>query len=284
MLSSDVIAKVKQLELQTKRILAGSSAGDYTTYVRGSGFEFDQLRSYEYGDDVRYIDWNTSARMQNVYVRTYHEDRNRTVTVVLDATGSTLYGSHQQLKIDRMAEIAAVVVLAAHIHKDRIGLVRFGSQACNLPPRQGMPALMRIMEELFAHEKRGGADQFENAAYVLQSRFQQSSLMVIVTDGIDATLQKVRYLTKKHDILIVRVIDPLERVFAPSILLTYKDPESEAKTTADSFGQTRELKKTWLKWQQDQQNLLKSLNIDHIVIATDEPYINSLITFFKRRS
>lgn len=284
MLSSELIAKVKQLELQTQKILAGSSAGDYMTYVRGSGFEFDQLRSYEYGDDVRYIDWNTSARMQNIYVRTYHEDRNRTVTVVLDATGSTLYGSKQQLKIDRMAEIAAVIVLAAHMHKDRIGLVRFGSQSCNLPPRQGMPALMRIMEELFAGEKRGGANQFENAAQILQERFKQSSLMVIVTDGIDATLQKIRYLTKKHDILIVKVIDPLERVFEPSVLLTYKDPESGSTITADSWGHMYELKEVWLRWQRDQSNVLKSFNIDHIVIGTDEPYINSLITFFKRRS
>lgn len=249
--------------------------------------EFAEVREYQFGDDIRMIDWNVTARNQRPYVKVFEEERELTVMLLVDASASESFGSVQQMKIEIAAELGALLSFAAIKNNDKVGLIMFTDQIEKyVPPRKGRTHILRLIREILAFEPQStGTDLARATEYFLNVQ-RRRSVAFVISDFWDQEFeQPLRVAGKKHDLIGLWLMDPKEE-FLPDVgLLRMKDPETGQELVIDTHD--RELRQRYASIMQERANqlekLFRSMNMDTIQIRTDESYIEPLMKFFRMR-
>lgn len=290
MISSETLKRIRYIEIQTRRLLNGGLVGDSRSAVKGSGFEFDQIRDYQPGDDVRFIDWKSSSRMNKLLIKQYREERSRCIMLALDVSNSGLYSSGRQTKYDVMAEIAAVMSLVADYGKDRVALLLFaGDVEHYVPPHRGRTHVMRIMQAIFEYKITGKNTRFKPLLERIAKLKQKDALVILISDFIDIDhehgVDKVLMAAgKMNEILAIRCLDQYEIGFEKVGFLTLEDLETGERCLIDA--RTRGSKRLGLLLQErvrEQASFFKRYAIDCLDVAPDKPFMTDIVRFFRQR-
>lgn len=290
MLTTELMNKIKQIELRTRRMVNDSFAGEYHSIFKGRGMEFDEVRLYQPGDEIRTIDWNVTARTGNAYIKRYVEERELTVMLVVDMSASEDFGSVNRFKRELAAEITAVLSFAATTNNDKVGLLIFTDQIeLFIPPRKGRKHVLRLVRELLAFEPKGKGTDIKLALDTVNQILKRKSILFLVSDFLadPAGYRKELSMTnKRHDIIAVDLSDPMETTIADVGLVALEDPESGQIIWIDSSN---------MQWRQrfherlaDQEERKKrafiQTGIDRIDIQTNKDYTVPLTNFFQQRA
>jgi uncharacterized protein (DUF58 family) len=292
----DVLRQVRQIELRTRGLVTSIFGGEYQSVFRGQGMEFSEVREYEPGDDVRNIDWNVTARTGHPYVKKHVEERELTVLLVVDLSGSEQFGTRGRFKAELAAELAAVLALSAVRNNDRVGLLIFSDHVEHVvPPRKGRRHALRLIRDLLAFRPRGrGTDipgALDYAARLLAHRgiiFLLSDFaMRADADGTEAARweKTLRLVSRRHDVVGVSIADPAELDLPDVGIVALEDPESGQLTYVDT-GRTdvHDLFTALLERERGAtRRLFRRLGVDEIEVRTDQPYVKPLLAFFRRR-
>ncbi len=230
MLTADLMKKIRQIEIRTKRLVNDSFAGEYQSIFKGRGMAFDEVRPYQYGDEIRTIDWNVTARTGEPYVKRYVEERELTVMLLVDASASESFGSVNQFKRELAAELTAVLSFAATTNNDRVGLMIFTDQIeLYIPPRKGRKHVLRLIRELLAFEPQGKGTDLKMALDHVNRILKRRSIIFLVSDFLadPAGYRRALAVTnRRHDVIAVDLTDPLEQAWTDVGLIALEDPES----------------------------------------------------------
>lgn len=287
MIASELAARVKELELHTKRILSGPSVGATRSAQKGFGFEFDQLRAYQYGDDVRLIDWKSSARSQDtLYIRQYFEERNRTFMVCLDVSSSTMFGSGEHSKQEIMQQIAGVLALAAEWSKDKVGLILFSDRVESMiPPAKGQHHVHRIVEKIFTHQPQGLTTDIDALCQYGLTHVPKKSTMLVISDFIapDFSGALKKFVARKNFIAI-SCLDPRETALPNVGLVWMQDPETGKQVLVNSAGGVHSSISQGLSNRlHNQKKILQSAGVEMLLLKNQTTFMHELISFFKKR-
>lgn len=282
-LSKEVLHKVKQIEISTRRLLRGSMIGEHKAAQKGSGLEFDQIREYQMGDDIRFIDWKTSARQGTLSIKEYIEERNRTIMLLVDVSASTLYGSGDILKSDCIAQIASVIAVVAETAKDYCGAILFNDDIVKvIPPLQGREHTHRMMEQFFSVQSAGKTD-FTKAFNKLLSLQKKDAIVFVISDFWDhgdyQTALKV--MARHHDVVAIHCIDSQEENLSFDGQLLFEDPETG--TTLNVNGSQLHYQETCKHKIEAVQAALKQGGVDVLPIQNGQDFVGSIIRFFRKR-
>ena len=290
MLTPELVQKVKRIEITARHLVADLFAGEYESVFRGRGMEFDEVRPYHPGDDLRRIDWNVTARMAETYVRHYQEERELTVMLLVDASGSAEFGTVGRFKREMAAELAAVISLAATNSNDRVGLMVFTDGIELLvPPSKGRRHVLRMVRDLLAFQASSAGTDIGLALSTVNLLLKRKSIVFLISDLIAPINSYRRALSasaRRHDVIAVELHDPAERDLPRVGIVALEDAESGDLVWVDtdddewrrSYRQDVEL--------EDQRRLqfLNSVRVDVIPVSTDKDYVRPLNEFFKLRS
>jgi len=290
MLTSELMSKIRHIEIRTRRLVNDSFAGEYHSVFRGRGMEFDEVRPYLPGDEVRTIDWNVTARMGHPYVKRYVEERELTVMLLVDASGSGDFGSEGKFKRELAAEIASVLSFSATTNKDKVGLMIFTDKVeLYIPPRKGRHHVLRLIRELLAFEPESDGTDIKLALDTINQILKRRSIIFLVSDFLEEPeryKKELHMANRKHDVIAVDLHDPLETNIANVGLLALEDAESGELVWVDtgdpawrqSFAQqTGRFKET-------KNKVLASAGVDQVRINTDQDYVKALTLFFQKRA
>ena len=293
----ELMAKVGKIRILTNRLIDDQLAGDYHSTFKGQGVEFDEVRPYIAGDDVRTIDWNVTARTGVPYIKRYSEERELTILFLVDVSGSQSYGSRSRSKMELAAEVTALLALTAIRNQDKIGLVLFSDKIVKyIPPRKGRDSVMRLVREVLAaeDEAKGGTD-VEGVLKFLNGVQKRRAVVFLVSDFITgnrnretgASLERLlRATARHHDMICVPVSDPAEAELPDVGLVELEDSETGELMLVDTS--SAKVRKAFAaKAESDREELTKffrKTGIDTLDIATDKPYIDGVRALFKRRS
>jgi uncharacterized protein (DUF58 family) len=294
--SREILRQVRRIELHTRGLVNSIFGGEYLSVFRGQGMEFSEVREYEPGDDVRNIDWNVTARTGHPYVKKHVEERELTVLLVVDLSGSEQFGTRGRFKAELAAELAAVLALSAVHNNDRVGLLIFSDHVEHVvPPRKGRRHALRLIRDLLAFRPRGrGTDiagALDYAARVLPHRgivFLLSDFAVRdhAAQHDRLRLEKtLRLVSRRHDLIGVAISDPAELHLPDVGFVAIEDPESGEVAFVDTAGAgVREVFGAALARERiETRRLFRRLGIDEVEVRTDQPYVRPLLAFFHRR-
>lgn len=290
MLTTELMAKIRHIEIRTRRLVNDSFAGDYHAVFKGRGMEFDEVRPYLPGDEVRAIDWNVTARTGLPYVKRYVEERELTVVLMVDASGSGDFGSQQQFKRELAAELAAVLAFSATTNKDKVGLLIFTDKIeLYIPPRKGRKHVLRLIRDLLAFEPGGHGTNLRLALDSINQILKRRSIIFLISDFLanpDSYRQQLYITNRKHDVIAVDLNDPLESSMANVGLLALEDAESGEIIWVDTASREwqRNFSQQTRQFNAAKSRALASAGVDQIGIATDQDYVKALTLFFQQRA
>lgn len=281
-LSKDVLQKIKHIEIQTRRLLSGSLIGDYSSAQKGSGMEFDQIREYQQGDDIRFIDWNATARSGKILVKQYIDERNRNVMLLVDNSGSNMFGSTEHLKSETIAQVASVLALVADCGKDHVGALLFAEEVTKMfAPKRGRQHIHHLMEHFFAHQGVGKTS-LENALKRLIDVQKQKSIVFIISDFLDDGYEKLlKIVARQHDVVAVRCNDPREIKLPKFGFLPVQDPETGEQSVLRTS--RSDISNYLQRHHKETEDVLRRCGVEIMNISFDKPFVGDIIRFFKRR-
>jgi len=287
MIPLELLRKVRKIHITTSRMVTDVFAGHYQSVFKGKGMEFDEVREYLPGDDIRTIDWNVTARMGYPYVKKFAEERELTVIFLLDLSYSCHFGTVNQLKSQLAAELCALLSFSAIKNHDRVGLVAFTDRVEKfIPPGKGVQHVLRMVRDaLFFRPESKGTD-IPLALEYLNRLFPRKTLTFILSDFYPANFQKpLSIISKRHDIVAISLVDPLELNLPRVGLMQLEDAETGQTFLVDtSHERSREsYNRMAREIGEERKKLFRSIPIDHIDIRTDAPYLPALINFFRMR-
>jgi uncharacterized protein (DUF58 family) len=287
MLPAELVKKIRQIQIYTSRMVSASFAGQYESVFKGRGMQFEEVREYMPGDDVRTIDWNVTARAGKPYIKRFVEEREMTVMLVVDLSASGDFGTSGKLKNELAAEFCAVLAFAAIKNNDKVGLIIFTDQIeLYIPPKKGTSHVLRLIRELLHFKIPNKKTDIPLALEYLGRVIRKHATVFLVSDFIAEDFsRRLSLVNKRHDVIAVTVRDPAEKEMPKAGLIEFKDAETGKTRMIDSsskaFGKFYR-KQNQLKAEKLSQ-LFRSINVDSIDIATDRPYINDLVKFFHMR-
>lgn len=285
MIDPEVKKKIKEIQIKTKRLLNSTLVGDSRTAQKGFGLEFDQLREYAQGDDIRFIDWKATARAQKFLVRQYFEERNRKIMLMLDCSGSTFFSSGEQRKYDLMAEVACVLALVADYGNDYVGLVLFSDEVNKvIPPRKGGKHVRAIMETALSVKSNNRKTSLKVACdWAAQAR-KRNMLTFMISDFIDDNFERsLRIVARNNELIAIRCLDPVETSMPAVGYLPLHGIESGGRLSVD-IANLRGSVNTLLLARIDEQNkLFKKNRVDCLDLTCGQPFLINSINFFRRR-
>jgi len=283
-----LLRKVRKIEIKTKGLSKHIFSGEYHSAFKGRGMSFSEVRSYQFGDDVRNIDWNVTARTGEPHVKIFEEERELTVMLLVDVSGSSYFGTINQFKSEVITEICALLAFSAINNNDKVGIIFFSSEVeMFIPPKKGRQHILRIIRELIDFQpKHHGTDIGKTLEYfnnVIKKRSICFVLSDFLTKGYEAPL---RIAARKHDVVGVHLLDPREEELPDVGLIRVQDAETGALKWLDtSSKKVREKHREWFK---EHEAYFKSIfpksGADWVSIRTNESYVNALLQFFKKRS
>ncbi len=288
MIPKELFRKIRQIEIRTKGLVNNVFGGEYHSRFKGQGIEFAEVRPYQVGDDVRNIDWNVSARMGDTYVKMYEEEREQTVMLAVDISGSENFGSATLMKREVAAEICAIVAFSAIKNSDKVGLLLFSDRVeLFVPPGKGKRHVLRLIRDLYAHEAESTGTDIAAALNHLHRVLSRRSIVLIASDFMDKDFEKpLRALSKKHDTVVVQMVDPREESLPNIGLIELTDAESGETIVVDTGNRrTRELiAERAFEQQAELAARFRRNQIDRLIVRTDESYLEPLVDFFRVRS
>ena len=287
-LSDEITAKIRRISIMTSKVVQETLAGQYKSVFKGRGMEFDSVREYQPGDEVRSIDWNVTARTGKLQIKKFEEERELSVMLLLDASLSCRFGSKTQLKSEVAAEICSVLAFSAIYNKDKAGLIIFTDRVeKSIPPRKGTNHVLRLIREaLLYYPKNTGTDISSSIAY-LNKIMHNRAVCFIISDFLAEDYENsISIASRRHDIIAVRIIDSRETDIPDVGIVAIDDAETEKHVVVDTSNTAfrEQYRLNALTRIEKQNDFFKSRGIDHIDIYTDTPYIDSVINFFKIRS
>ena len=290
MLTSELMSKIRRIEIRTRRLVNDSFAGDYHSVFKGRGMAFDEVRPYSPGDEIRTIDWNVTARTGEAYVKQFTEERELTVMLVVDMSGSGDFGSVNRFKRELAAELTAVLAFAATTNNDKVGLLIFTDRVeLYIPPRKGRRHILRLIRELLAFQPQNRGTDIKLALDTVNQMLQRRSIIFLVSDFLDDPAryrQALSMTNRRHDIIAVDLSDPLESDIANVGLLTLEDAETGALIwvdTSDKRWQAAFKQRSQQLAAEKHQAFIRA-SVDRIAVGTDQDYINPLTGFFQQRA
>jgi uncharacterized protein (DUF58 family) len=287
MLSGDILRKVRQIEIQTRRAVNEVFAGEYKSVFRGQGMEFSEVREYQIGDDIRRIDWNVTARFSHPYIRIMDEERELTVYFAVDISSSTQFGTAEQFKSELAAEVCSVLSFSAIRNGDKVGMISFNDRIEKyIPPRKGKSNAMRVIREILFGEHRAGKTDINGSLQYLFRVARKKSVVFIVSDFYDLDFnQSLKPLANKHDVILLHVVDPIDRALPNLGLISFMDPESGEERIVDT-GDTNIREQYALAFAERSirlDKMAKNAKADLITLHTDQSYLEPLANFFRMR-
>jgi len=290
MLTTELMNKVRRIEIRTRRLVNDSFAGEYHSIFKGRGMEFDEVRPYLPGDEIRTIDWNVTARMGQPFVKEYVEERELTVMLVVDASGSGDFASEGKFKRELAAELASVLSFSATNNKDKVGLLIFTDKVeLYIPPRKGRRHVLRLIRELLAFEPEGSGTDIKLALDSINQILKRRSIIFLVSDFMDDPdrYSKPLFMTnRRHDLIAVDLHDPMESEIADVGMLALEDAESGELVwldTSDPAWRQRFARRTG-QFEAVKKKTLANAGVDRVKIQTDQDYAKALTVFFQKRN
>ena len=293
-MEENLLKKVRKIEIRTKALSHQIFAGEYHSAFKGRGMAFSEVREYQYGDDVRNMDWNVTARLRSPYVKVFEEERELTVMLLVDVSGSRLFGTRGESKKDLLAEVAAVLSFSASANNDKVGALFFSSKVEKfIPPKKGRSHLLRIIRELIEFEPEdkgtdiGAALQFlTNALKRRCTAFLLSDLMDLDSDARPRYEDALKIAVGRHDLSAINIFDPLERELPDVGLVRVADAETGASRWVNTSSAA--MRRDYARWNahaaENTQQVLRKYRIDNVSIGTGDDYVKALISFFKNRA
>lgn len=284
---ADVLRQVRLIELRTRRLVNSVLAGEYRSVFKGQGMEFAEVREYQQGDEVRTIDWNVTARMGRPFVKRYIEERELTVMLVVDMSGSDRFGTVRRFKSEVAAELAAVLAMSAVGNNDRVGLLLFTDEVEHVvPPRKGRRHALRLLRDLMVYKPRRRGTDVAGAVEYLGRMLTHHAIIFILSDFQDVELERpLKHLAQRHDVVAVTLSDPAEESLPDIGLARFRDPESGVLVDVDtSDGRLRQAYDERVSSEtQARRQLLRRLAVDEISVSTESGYLEPLLRFFRTR-
>lgn len=285
--ASELLKKVRKIEIKTRGLSSNVFAGQYHSAFKGRGMAFSEVREYQFGDDIRNIDWNVTARFNHPFVKVFEEERELTVMLVIDVSGSRNFGTVLRTKRELITEIAAVLSFSAIQNNDKIGAILFSNQVEKfIPPKKGRTHILRIIRELLEFEPGEKTTNISEALRYLTNAIKKRSISFLISDFIAPHFEDaIRIASRKHDMIALQVYDPREVEIPPVGLVKLQDAETGAWKWVDtSDSVTRKAYNNWwLKNQQQLMQVFRKSGVDNASIRTNEDYIKPLINIFKKR-
>jgi uncharacterized protein (DUF58 family) len=288
MISKELFAKVRQLEIRTKGLVNNLFGGEYNTAFKGRGMTFSEVRPYQFGDDIRQIDWNVTARTGDPYIKVFEEEREQTLMLLVDISPSGLFGSLDNRKIDIATELAAVLAFSAIKNNDKVGLILFTDRIEKVVfPRKGRLHVLRLIRELYYTKPEGQSTNISEALLYMNRILSRRSIAILISDFQSTQFEKQLKIThRKHDLVNIHIQDPLEETLPELGIIPYLDSESGRLTYLDTS--SKEVQKAFKARKRKQSTELKDLftklGIDSVRVDTSKSYIEPLMNFFKRRA
>ena len=284
-MNEDLLKKVRKIEIKTKRLSKNIFSGQYHSAFKGRGMSFSEVREYNYGDEVRSIDWNVTARFNHPYVKVFEEERELTVILLIDVSGSTFFGTNGNLKSDIITEIAAVLSFSAIANNDKVGVIFFSNKVEKyIPAKKGSSHILRIIKELITYKQSNTKTSFDIPLKFMNNVIKKRSTCFLITDAFGNFDDSLEIISRKHDFSTIIVRDKKEDIIPSIGLVRLYDNETGKQIWIDSSD--KNLLKHFSDQREKQDYILKQkfnrLGIDSIMVYTGEDYIRSLIKLFER--
>lgn len=287
MIPREIVKKLRKIEIRTARLANTELAGSYHSVFKGRGMAFSEVRQYQPGDDVRFLDWNVSARMGEAFVKVFTEEREMTVMLLVDLSASGLFGSAAQSKIEVVAEIAALLAFSAIQNDDRVGLVLFTDRVERfVPPRKGRGHVMRVVTEILNAKPEHEGTSLIPPLELLGGVAKRRSVAFLLSDFLDDGYERpLRLAAARHDVIPVQIVDPREEELPDVGLALMEDLETGEVVELDTSSASVRAAYAELvaRKRARREQLFRRLRIDHVTIRTDRPYVRPLGDFFRMR-
>lgn len=289
MIPNEILAKVRQIEIYTHRLVNDVMAGSYHSTFKGRGMEFEDVREYNPGDDVRSIDWNVTARTGAPYIKRFREERELTVMLMVDLSGSTDFGTADMTKGELAAEICALLAFSAIKNNDRVGLLIFTDRIEKfIPPKKGKNHVLRVVREVLFHKAMHRGTSVPTAVEHVMKVLKRKSVVFLLSDFLPgAGLRRpLSALNNRHDLIALRISDDREQELPAMGLVQFHDPETGQVIFVDTYDANfrRKYKQVTGKAVREVEHLFKQLKIDSVDVRTGKPYIEAMVQLFKRRA
>lgn len=285
--ASELLKRVRKIEIKTRGLSKNIFAGEYHSAFKGRGMAFSEVREYQYGDDIRNIDWNVTARFNHPYIKTYEEERELTVMLLVDISGSREFGTLTQLKKNLITELSAVLAFSATQNNDKIGAVLFSDKIEKfIPPKKGRQHILRIIRELIEFEPENRETNISEALRYLTNAIKKRSTVFLISDFIAPDFEEaLRIAGKKHDVVSLKIYDKRDTALPPIGLVKMKDAESGKSIWVDTSSATvrKEYEQWWQKQEAKLTDTFKKCGVDFVNLRTDQDYVKPLLNLFKKR-
>ena len=288
MLPREIFKNIRRIEIRTRKIVNNLFSGEYHSVFKGQGMEFDEVREYQFGDDVRLIDWNVTARMGSPYIKKFCEERELTVMLVVDASASGEFGTFEQMKGEIAVEICALLAFSAIKNNDRVGLLIFTDRIEKfVPPKKGRSHVLRVIRELLYFRPEGRGTDIANALDYMNKVIRRRSVVFVISDFLaDGWERPLQVANKKHDTVAIALSDPREKSLPDVGLIELEDAETGEVLLLDTS--SPELRKEFAKEARKaslrREKIFKLRDVDFIEIGTGKSYVDPLVQFFRRRA
>jgi uncharacterized protein (DUF58 family) len=287
MLTRELIKKIRKIEITTNRAVNDVLAGQYHSVFKGRGMAFDEVRPYQPGDDIRVIDWNVTARMNDVFVKQFVEERELTVMLLVDASGSLAFGTRLRFKSELAAEITGLLAFSAIKNNDRVGLIIFTDRVeLFVPPKKGTKHVLRVISEVLSFEPENRGTDLSSALEYLSRVTKRQSVAFLLSDFMTTGFESaIKVANKKHDLVPLVLRDPMEFSLPDVGLAAFEDAETGEVMLFDtsSWRARHDFQKAVEKNMEKQRHLFRRLKIDAVELTTDQDYVRPLVLFFKKR-
>ena len=287
MLTKELLKQVRQIEIRTKGLVNQVFSGEYHSVFKGRGMEFSEVREYQYGDDIRNIDWNVTARLGHPYIKVFEEERELTVMLMVDLSGSLMFGSVSKTKQRIAAELTAILAFSALKNNDKVGLILFTDKIEKfVPPRKGKKHVLRIIREVLSFEPEGKATNLKGALEYMNNTIKKKSIAFLLSDFMDEGYEKIlRIVGRKHDLIGIVLDDRREKEIPNIGLVNLADAETGAERWIDTS--SKRVRSQMVLDRKEREKIRNSIfvksNLDRIEVTTGSNYIQPLVQFFRRR-
>ena len=286
--TTDLLKKVRRIEIKTRGLSRNIFAGEYHSAFKGRGMAFSEVREYSYGDDMRDIDWNVTARYNKPFVKVFEEERELTVMLLIDVSESLSFGTSTTIKRNMLAEIAATLAFSAIQNNDKIGVIFFSDKIEKfVPPKKGRKHILYIIREILSFKPENNQTDISMALRYLTNAIKKRCTAFLMSDFIDTSdyKQALKIANRKHDLVSVQVYDKMSTDLKPLGLMKVKDPETGVDQWIDTS--SKKVRNTYRNWWIDQQAYMqgafKQSGVDSISVSTDDDYVRSLLMLFQKR-
>ena len=291
--ATELLKKVRKIEIKSRKLTKNIFAGEYHSAFKGKGMAFSEVREYQYGDDIRSIDWNVTARFNHPYVKVFEEERELTVMLIVDVSGSRYFGTQKEFKMSLIAEVSAVLAFSAIQNNDKIGMIMFSDMVEKfIPPQKGRQHTLRIIRELLEFQPKHQNTNISEALRYFTNAIKKKCIAFVISDFFDFSGDKkfnfqdaLKIANRKHDVVALQITDKRESNLPPVGLVKLKDAETNKEIWIDTSNRVVRTKYSewWIQFQDRLESLFSKSKVDFTMLNTGEDYVKPLMQLFEQR-